>query len=104
MRILIHEPEENLRALLRLQLEHLGHEPVLDVQPRIDAAVIETAHAPGRELAHRLRASSPWLPLVFVSILPPCPETVALSPRAHLTKPAPLTALAAALAPPSANR
>jgi hypothetical protein len=95
---LISEPHDDISALLELVVRRLGHEPVpadgnddLDV----DAAVIEPGEEVGLGLARRLRAHG--VPVLFTSIYPAEPETLALSPEAYLVKPFPLYALERAL-------
>jgi CheY-like chemotaxis protein len=111
-RILVIEPDGDIRRLLGLQLGRLGHEAVvgefdgLTEETPFDVALIEPAHAHTATCARLLALKRPELPLVFVSMREPMPETAALRPVAHLVKPVRLTelgrALALALAPRAA--
>lgn len=107
-RILVLEPEPEIRELVERVAGRLGHEAVteesLDGQ-RIDAIVVEPEGGRGLELARQLRTSAPDVPVICTSIAPPTPATRALEPRAHLIKPYALRDLSEALSsvlPPAA--
>ena len=94
-RILIFEPDSDVRSLLELSIEKLGHEPVHSEEGVVDAVVLE----PGCALAQaRLRRFGPETPpVVCVSIHPP---EAALAPPgtvAYVMKPVVRERLGAAL-------
>ena len=96
-RILVIEKDADLRRLLALQLERLGHEPVVGLGALdIDLALVEPNGPGALGLAHALRRDS--VPLLFVSTEDPSPETTALRPHAHLVKPVTFAQLRHALA------
>jgi CheY-like chemotaxis protein len=107
-RILVLEPEPEIRELVCRVAERLGHEVVTEDSVdglTIDAVVVEPEGGRGLELATRLRTRAPDLPLICTSIAPPSPATRALEPRAHLVKPYTLRDLSQALSsvlPPAA--
>lgn len=100
-RVLVHEPDPELRELFGCMLESLGFEPVSGGDAV--AAVVEPGDLAGRLLLHTLRLSRPELPVVCVSVYPLDDEVAALAPAAYLTKPITTAglreALAVALAP-----
>jgi hypothetical protein len=95
--VLLYEPDGTMYDLLALQLAHLGYRIAEPPEPHT-VAVIEPASPEGLRAARELRANSPSTPLVFVSVLPPSPETSELEAVAHLVKPVLLADLQAALA------
>jgi len=99
-RILIVEPHADIRSLLELVINRLGHEPVVynggsEDPLNVDAAVIEPGEGPGIAVARQLRPRG--VEVVFISIFPPEPEALELTPSAYLVKPFPLYALENAL-------
>ena len=92
-RVLIGEPYPEIRELLAHIVGGLGFEPVLhrdgdDVSPEdVDVMLLEPALPGGLEVARKLRARNPGLPIVCLSIYPPTDETSALAPFAYLLKP-----------------
>ena len=100
-RVLVHEPDRELRELFGRMLESLGFTPVTGGDAV--AALVEPGDLAGRLLLHTLRLSRPELPVVCVSVYPLDDEVAALAPAAYLTKPVSTAdlggALAAALAP-----
>jgi CheY-like chemotaxis protein len=103
-RILILEPQAEVRELWSRVAARLGHESVAEVPPNPEAApvdVIVLEPDGTRELAtaRALHQRFPEIPVVCASIVPPTPELRReLSPRVFLTKPFPLAALERALA------
>jgi CheY-like chemotaxis protein len=103
-RILVIEPDGDIRRLLGLQLRRLGHEAVvgefdgLTEETQFDVALIEPAQPHTARCARLLAVRRPELPLVFVSLREPVAETAALRPVAHLVKPVRLSELERALA------
>jgi DNA-binding response OmpR family regulator len=105
-RILIVEPHADIRSLLELVINRLGHEPVIynggsEEQANIDAAVIEPGEGPGIAVARQLRPQG--VEVVFISIFPPELDVLDLKPSAYLVKPFPLYALENALTEALAN-
>ena len=99
-RILIVEPHADIRSLLELVINRLGHEPVIytgvaDDALDVDAAVIEPGEGPGIAVAKQLRPRG--VAVVFISIFPAESEALSLEPSAYLVKPFPLYALEHAL-------
>ena len=103
--ILVIENNPDAAALLGLQLRHLGHDPVSALSGHsFELALVEPADERALARVRALRRERPNLPLLFVSIAPPSPETAALRPIAHLVKPVRLAVfdlvLSRALRPP----
>jgi CheY-like chemotaxis protein len=90
-KILISEPHPDLRVLLEAIVRRAGHEPVGQGELANDDApelmILEPASAESLAAANRLRSRLGDLPIICTSVLPPCPDTLALSPVAHLLKP-----------------
>jgi CheY-like chemotaxis protein len=99
-RILILEPQPEIRELVERVAERLGLESVTDDVDGVDldAVVLEPESGQALERATRLRSSSPDLPMICTSIAPPNAATRALCPHAHLIKPYTLRDLSQALA------
>jgi CheY-like chemotaxis protein len=99
-RILILEPQPEIRELVERVAERLGLE-VLTEEPldgeTVDLVVLEPEGGDGLERATRLRSKEPNLPLIFASIAPPSAATRALAPHVHLLKPFTLKDLSDAL-------
>ncbi|MEI8104833.1 MAG: hypothetical protein WCH31_03190 [Actinomycetes bacterium] len=99
-RILIVEPHADIRSLLGLVVDRIGHEAVIpgsthpDVEA-IDAAVIEPGDGSAFAIAEALGRQG--RPVVFVSIFPPDDRVLALAPVAYLVKPFALCDLERAL-------
>jgi DNA-binding response OmpR family regulator len=109
-RILIFEPHGDIRTLLEIVINRLGHEAVVSEVPTgdlssVDAAVIDPGDGDGLSLARRLRRKG--VPIVFTSIFPAGPDVLDLAPTAYLIKPFALysleKALASAVAPARAS-
>ena len=98
-RVLICEPDPEVRELLTLIVERLGHEPVLDDAELggVAAIVLEPAHAPAVERAQAFRAYGGGVPMICASIDPPNGGTRRLDPIVHLMKPFALPEMKAAL-------
>jgi hypothetical protein len=92
-RVLILEPDAEVRELIRRVVSRLGHEPLAParmpahIPAALDAVVLEPAWAPALELARRLLEGDPKLPVVFESIEPWIPEFDSLRPLRYLVKP-----------------
>ena len=95
-RVLIAEPDEDVRKLLELTVRRLGYEAVAaDECGDVDAVLVEPACAMGRSVLRRFGADAP--PVVCLSIYP---REEALEPAtsvAYLVKPASSAEIAAAL-------
>ncbi len=90
--ILLSEADLDVRRLLVLLLERLGHDVViLDERevsvPHVDLMVLEPAGEEGLARARALRAEQPELPILCVSILPDEARHLELGPLAYLAKP-----------------
>ena len=100
--ILLSEADPDVRRLLVLLLERLGHDVVvledgLDALPDADLLVLEPAADAGVAHARALRALQPGLPILCVSILPDDARQLELGPLAYLAKPFSLEELRAAV-------
>jgi DNA-binding response OmpR family regulator len=90
--ILLSEADPDVRRLLVVLLERLGHETIVleggaESPPSADLMVLEPA-APSRlDQAREIRAQQPEMPVVCVSVLPAEARFLTLGPLAHLTKP-----------------
>ncbi len=104
-RVLISEPEHDLRLLAEQWLIELDHEPLaLGGRPGIRVDVLLLAASPGAAVvAHALRRLQPGLAIVSCGVTPAGRDIRALGPVAHLVKPYTIEqldrALARALAP-----
>lgn len=99
-RVLIAEPEPDLRLLAEQAVLELGHEPLsVDAHTagcRVDVLLLATS-ADAVELAQALRRRQPELPIVTLGTVAAGPETHALRPVEHLVKPYTLRDLQRAL-------
>jgi CheY-like chemotaxis protein len=98
-RVLICEPDREVRELLSRVVVRLGHEAVHDdaqLAP-VDAIVLEPAHPPSVERARAFRAVNGATPIVCTSIDLPDAGSRLLAPSAYLIKPFALPDLEAAL-------
>jgi CheY-like chemotaxis protein len=68
-RILVFEPDPDVRSLLELSIAKLGHEPVHSEDGVVDAVVLEPGCAVAQARLRRFGAEAP--PVVCVSIHPP---------------------------------
>lgn len=90
--ILLSEADPDVRGLLVLLLERLGHDViVLDggpaLPPPADLMLLEPASPGHLEQALLARSLDPDLPIICVSVLPPEARFLALGPLAYLAKP-----------------
>jgi DNA-binding response OmpR family regulator len=100
-RILIVEPYPEVRELLALIVERMGHAPVVastHAAGSVDLLLVEPATRGALEIAQELRAESPTLPIVVVSFLPQPATWSGLEPAAYVLKPFTVAQLAAAVA------
>jgi CheY-like chemotaxis protein len=102
-RVLVADPDPDVLALVERAVASWGHEthryrPGED-PPRPDVMLFEPEMGPGvLDLARRLAAAEPPVPLVVVSIHPPELAVHQLRPAAYLLKPFSLAQLEGALA------
>lgn len=91
-RVLLSEGDPDVRRLLVLLLERLGHDvAILDGTPpeasACDLLLLEPASRSGLEHARLVRDAQPELPIICVSVLPPEAEFLSLGPLEYLAKP-----------------
>lgn len=98
-RILIIEPDEDVRSLLELTVRKFGYEPVseaeLGVRPKVDAVLVEPGSVTARAVLDRFGSRVP--PIICHSIYPREARLAPPGTVAYLVKPAPTEALATAL-------
>ncbi len=90
--ILLSEADPDVRRLLVVLLERLGHEAIVleggvSTPPSADLMLLEPSVPARLEQAREIRREQPSLPVVCVSVLPAEARFLALGPLAHLTKP-----------------
>jgi CheY-like chemotaxis protein len=90
--ILVSEVDPDVRRLLVVLIEHLGHEAVvLDpdvmVPPRADLLLVEPESAIGLEHARLVRTYSPDLPVLCLNALPDAGSFLTRGPVGYLQKP-----------------
>jgi|SRR5665213_669985 len=90
--ILLSEADPDVRRLMVVLLERLGHEAIVleggdEEPPPADLLLLEPAVPARLDQARAIREKQPSLPVVCVSVLPPEARFLALGPLAHLTKP-----------------
>ena len=100
-RVLISEPHPDCRALLKLVVQRVGHDPVdsgeLVEGDDLGLMILEPASAEGLAAANRLRCRLGDLPIICTSIRPPSAATETLQPAAYLVKPFRLAELEVAM-------
>ena len=102
-RILVCDPNPEVRALMGHVVSRLGHEPVYprgrdDVLPQaVDVLLLEPADPRALGAAQALRLGHEQLPIVCASIYPQTADARRLAPVAYLMKPFPLAELERAL-------
>ena len=104
-RILVCEPNPEVRGLLGHVVARLGHETVYAemapgdvVDHDVDVLLLEPADPRGLSIAQVLRLRREELPIVCASIYPQTPHSRRLDPVAYLVKPFALGELERALA------
>jgi CheY-like chemotaxis protein len=89
--ILIVDPDPATRSLLEVLVLRLGHRPIgqweLAEDESPDLMLLEPASRAGLRQATRMRSRTPELPILCVSIEPPCEELRALGISDHVMKP-----------------
>ena len=98
-KIVICEPDPEVRELLGLVVVRLGREPSAELNGTkdIDALLVEPADPTSVEQALAVRAACPDVPVVCLSIDPPTAGSRRLEPVAHILKPFALPELERAL-------
>ncbi len=95
-RVLIAEPDADVRELLELTVRRLGYEAVaVDERGDVDAVLLEPASAVGRSVLRRFGADAP--PVVCLSVYPREEGLEPSASVAYLVKPASSTEIADAL-------
>jgi len=97
-RVLILEPDAELRRLFTLQLSSIGHEVADDAGADPDLLLVEPASNAMFRRALGMRHARPDLPIVCVSISEDTRIARDLAPSSFLVKPFPVDRLRAALA------
>jgi CheY-like chemotaxis protein len=100
--ILVSEADPDVRRLLVLVIERLGHDAIVldcdgEVPPRADLLLLEPSSRACIEQARRARERSPELPIVAMSALPPEAAFLRCGPLEYLEKPFTIDGLVAAL-------
>ena len=102
--MLVLEPDDEVRELLRRVLVRLGHEALAPATvptgklPDLNAVFLEPAWRPALELAQALKAKNARLPVVFESIELGSGREADLNPVRYLVKPFALADLEEAIA------
>jgi CheY-like chemotaxis protein len=94
--VLVSEPHEEIRELIRHVIAGMNWAAVDDPQDS-DLLLLEPGWPVGLDLARRLRAERPDLPIVCVSIYPRREDADGIAPNAYLVKPFSVTELQRAL-------
>jgi len=100
--VLISEAEPDVRRLLAVMVERLGHDAVvlerdLVAPPRGDLLVVEPSAGPGLEHARLVRAFFPDVPVICFGPLPGDAGLLGRGPLTYLAKPFTLEQLGAVL-------
>jgi len=100
--ILISEAEPDVRRLLVVMVERLGHDAAvlehdLVAPPRADLLIVEPCSGPGLEHARLVRAFFPSVPIVCLGPLPADAGFLGRGPIQYLAKPFALEQLDATL-------
>jgi CheY-like chemotaxis protein len=91
-RILVSEADPDVRRLLVVLIERLGHEalvldPDVEVPPNGDLLLVEPESTIGLEHARLVRAYFPELPVLCLNALPEAGGFLARGPLGYLQKP-----------------
>ena len=100
--VLVSEADPDVRRLLVLVIERLGHEAIvldgdLEIPHHIDLVLVEPTSPACIEQARRAREHRPELPVVAMSALPPGAEFLMSGPLEYLEKPFTIDGLVAKL-------
>jgi hypothetical protein len=98
-KIVICEPDPEVRELLGLVVARLGREATCELNGTrdVEALLVEPADPTSVERALAVRAACPDVPVVCLSVEPPTAGSRRLEPVAHLLKPFALPELERAL-------
>jgi CheY-like chemotaxis protein len=96
-RVLVLEPDRDVRVLFGRLVRHLGHEPVLHAADGgVDIVLIEPASPPARRILAAVREHRPDLHVICASVYPQ-EDVPGVAANVFLPKPISLAALEAAL-------
>jgi DNA-binding response OmpR family regulator len=100
--VLVSEADPDVRRLLVLVIERLGHEAIVldrdaEVPPRTDLLLLEPSSSVCVDEARRARERAPELPVVAMSALPPEAAFLEQGPLEYLEKPFTIEGLVATL-------
>jgi DNA-binding response OmpR family regulator len=100
--VLVSEADPDVRRLLVMVIERLGHEAIvldgdLEIPHHIDLVLVEPTSPACIEQARRAREHRPELPVVAMSALPPEAEFLMNGPLEYLEKPFTIDGLVATL-------
>lgn len=100
--ILVSEADPDVRRLLVLVIERLGHEAIVldrdgEVPPCADLLLLEPSSTACIDHARRARQRCPELPIVAMSALPPEAAFLRCGPLEYLEKPFTIDGLVATL-------
>lgn len=95
-RVLVLEPDRDVRNLFVRMLRQLRHEPVLEPDGEADIVLLEPGSTPARRTLAAQRALRPDIYVLCASIYPR-EEAASLRPDAFVSKPINAAKLAAAL-------
>jgi hypothetical protein len=94
-RILIAEPNDDVRSLLELTVSRLGYEPLTAWHEDVEAIILEPGYPVGRSIVRELGVGSP--PVICLSIYPREQGLEPSASVAYLVKPASTQDIADAL-------
>ena len=97
-RVLVLEPDQEIRDLFIRMLRRLGHNPILERETAndVDVVLLEPFWGLGRRFLEAIRQQRPDVYVVCASIYPRA-DAAAVAPDAFLAKPVSMAALAASL-------
>jgi CheY-like chemotaxis protein len=97
-RVLVLEPNDDVRALFVRQLRRLGHEPFIDIEVsgKVDVVLLDPSSPAARSILKEARARQPDVYVVCASVYPR-EDAKALAPNVFLPKPVSIAALRNAL-------
>jgi DNA-binding response OmpR family regulator len=107
--VLVSEADPDVRRLLVLVIERLGHEAIVldpddEIPPRVNLVLVEPTSPACVDQARRARAHRPELLVVAMSALPPEAEFLLSGPLEYLEKPFTIDGLLAKLSRPDVGQ